>query len=41
MQFIEDFKVLKNYALELKHSKHDGSVNIISENQNASEIPVF
>ena len=41
VQFREDFKVLNNYVLELKHSNHGSSVNIVSERHIASDIPVF
>lgn len=40
-QFTEDFKVLNNYALELKTTNHRNSVTIVAERANPNEVPMF
>lgn len=40
-QFIEDFKLLNNYALELKSTNLGSIVVVLAENGNTNELPVF
>ncbi|XP_039127844.1 uncharacterized protein LOC120263931 [Dioscorea cayenensis subsp. rotundata] len=40
-QFKEDFKVLNNYALELKTTNPGSSVHIMTERQKLDELPLF
>ena len=40
-QFREDFKVLNNYALELKATNPRSNVEFVAERDNPNELPVF
>lgn len=40
-QFIEDFVVLNNYAMELKETNPGSNVEVAFERQNPNELPLF
>lgn len=39
-QFLEDFRVLNNYATELKTTNPRSNVNVVSENLKADELTI-